>query len=523
LGTPNINKLLTKNRLRKTILNNNILEAAQDIQSSLTGFKPDLSFGGILFQLKNKQEEKEAINSNSDETNYRPTSKPQEEKISSNILAKSGKFLVNFFSKLVKYIWSFLLKIKDIFLGLFLLITNQGGQRKTITKNIKQSFSDRRREFRELPVISKALLIVALLAGLSFVGSLSYIKIKEAKRQEIQQTQNKVKTVQKKIDSAKAELIYDNDKKALTILTDAQNKLDKLPNNLQSIKQNFPSKEKLEGKITSKLNKARNITTVSSTLVVNLAKKTNKKKPNKLAFIKDKLISYNPKSNQTYLVDKTTKSITNKKYTALESLTHDATPKENDYIVFSSKNKAVKLTPDPYNFSLQEIDFPSDNPSIAGLAIYSRNLYTIDKKSNQIFKHSPIQGGFSTGEPWIKKSTSANLKNAKSLAIDGNIYVLKNNGQIEKFFTGEREKFNVSGVSPKLSNPTEIWTYRDVDNIYVLEPTKKRVVILNKEGKIIKQLKGKEWSNPTNMIIEEKKNTGYVIDNGKIYKFSLKL
>lgn len=522
VGTPNIDKLLTKDRLKKTILNNNILQAAQDIQSSLTGFKPDLSFGGILFQLKKTQQKDKVIKNNQEDNNYRPTSRKNEQ-ASLDILAKSGKLIVNSLKKLGEIIWSIVLKAKDFFLGLFLLITNRGGQRKTIIRSIKQSFRDRRQEFKELPFISKSLLIIALIAGLSFAGSLSYLKVKEAQKQQRQEIQNQVNQVQQKIKSAQTELIYDNNKKALKLLQTAQKKLKDLPNNLTGINSDLPNKDKLRGEITTKLNKARNITTVSSTLIAYLSQKTNQTNPNKLAFIKDKLVGYNPNSKQVYIVDKTTKNITKKEYTTIDKLKNDATPKENDYIVLGSDTRITKLQTDPYKFSLQEVNFPSDNTSIAGVSIYSRNLYTLDKNNNQIYKHSPTQGGFGSGEAWLKDKTKVNFDQANSLAIDGNIYVLKSNGSVEKFFLGEKKQFNISGVSPELSNPKEIWTYRDRDNIYILEPNHQRLVILNKKGKMKKQLRDNKWNKPTSMIIKEKENTGFVIDQGKIYKFPLKL
>ena len=105
------------------------------------------------------------------------------------------------------------------------------------------------------------------------------------------------------------------------------------------------------------------------------------------------------------------------------------------------------------------------------------------------------------------------------MAIDGDIFVLKNNGEINKFTKGEKNNFIITGLDPILNNPKEIWTYNDTDKIYILEPTNKRVVILNKEGKMLQQFTATEWQNPTDMVVRENEKAIYILDNNKIYRF----
>ena len=66
----------------------------------------------------------------------------------------------------------------------------------------------------------------------------------------------------------------------------------------------------------------------------------------------------------------------------------------------------------------------------------------------------------------------------------------------------------------------KIWNYNDVQNIYILEPTNQRVVVLNKEGKMLEQYTATEWQSPTGMIVNESNKEIFILDNNKVYKFN---
>ena len=108
-----------------------------------------------------------------------------------------------------------------------------------------------------------------------------------------------------------------------------------------------------------------------------------------------------------------------------------------------------------------------------------------------------------------------------SITIDGDLFVLKQNGEILKFTAGDQQPFNVSGLDPGLDKPIEIWSYTNVKNIYILEPTNKRVVILNKQGKLLQQYTANEWKNPTGMVVDEPNKVIYLLDNEKVYRFGI--
>ena len=88
--------------------------------------------------------------------------------------------------------------------------------------------------------------------------------------------------------------------------------------------------------------------------------------------------------------------------------------------------------------------------------------------------HNPTQTGFNKGVDWIK-TEGIDLEDSVSLSIDGDVFVLKSNGEILKFAKGEEIEFTTK-IDPALENPNDVWTYNDVNKIYVFEQTNKRII-----------------------------------------------
>jgi hypothetical protein len=98
---------------------------------------------------------------------------------------------------------------------------------------------------------------------------------------------------------------------------------------------------------------------------------------------------------------------------------------------------------------------------------------------------------------------------------------LKNDGSVLKFTSGESQPFSLAGLTPALEQPELIWTYNNVNNLYILESAHKRVVVTDKTGKLIGQYTDPAWVNPTSIIVNEEKKIVYILDQNKLYKFGL--
>jgi DNA-binding beta-propeller fold protein YncE len=154
--------------------------------------------------------------------------------------------------------------------------------------------------------------------------------------------------------------------------------------------------------------------------------------------------------------------------------------------------------------------------------VYNQKLYSLDSVNGQIYKHNPTQTGYDRGAVWIKDTAGKDLTQGVSFSIDGDIYILRANGEIAKLTAGAVVPFSINNLSPALHAPTRLITTNNMTAIYIFEPSEKRLVAIDKaSGNIIKQYTNPLWQSPADVLIDQDKNTAYVLDSNIVYKFTL--
>ncbi|MFA4830764.1 MAG: hypothetical protein WC862_04815 [Patescibacteria group bacterium] len=455
------------------------------------------------------------------ETNYRPRTeqkRAEKERLASVILIGLGKTLFMIGQFLFLIIKRIIIILKDIFIVLFIIITDKAGQRQAVINQIKYSLRQRKDSVMSLPLLSKILLLATVAFAIIFISSILFIKAKEAREARQLVYLNLVAAVTDKKDAAEASMVYGDDTKAFELLKEAEKNISQLS---RESKEEKTKADELAVEVEKSLMKLRKIKIVPPEIVSDVAKFRPEANTSNLAAIDEKLIIYGDNDNYLYVIDQDTGTVDARQHTAIPNLLAASTPKEHDMIVFLAANNTIaQLDKNSFTLSTKDISFPQSGTTANGIFIYNRRIYTLDPKTNQVYKHNPTQTGYDRGSAWIK-TAGANLEGAVSLAVDGDIFVLKQNGEILKFVSGDKQNFVVSGLDPALENPAAIWTYNDVLNIYILEPKNKRVVVLNKEGKLLQQYTAAEWQNPTGMVVDEIGGIVYVLDENKVYKFSI--
>jgi len=111
------------------------------------------------------------------------------------------------------------------------------------------------------------------------------------------------------------------------------------------------------------------------------------------------------------------------------------------------------------------------------ITAYGKYIYLLSPAKNQIYKYTRLRSKYSNGSEY---NLDANLKNALSFAIDGNIYILKKGGEIIKLYKSKQERFEVEDMGADISKATKIFTTTELDNLYVLDPVNRKVVKIRK-------------------------------------------
>lgn len=104
-------------------------------------------------------------------------------------------------------------------------------------------------------------------------------------------------------------------------------------------------------------------------------------------------------------------------------------------------------------------------------AAYASSFYLLDGIVGQIYKHPSSSDSFSAGEAYIN-SSSIDIKNGISLAIDGSLYILKRDGNALALSKGKLQDFSLADIPTpynKIEGATKIFTDTDTPSIYILD------------------------------------------------------
>jgi type II secretory pathway pseudopilin PulG len=363
------------------------------------------------------------------------------------------------------------------------------------------------------------MILISALLIITFLGSIIYIKSNQKKTQQRTAYQQQIQEVKNKKDSAESALIYHDETTARTEAEEARQLVAKLP---CASKEEKITCTELNNQLETIFTKLRKITVVTPELLTTWESlQQNKTQPGStklntqlIGFAENKnlLTTYNLTSNETGGLETTSTNI---------GFSSAAVPKENDYIVLvSNKNELTLFTQLDNTFKKIDVTYPAENSTISSIVVYNRRLYSLDTTNNQIYRHDTIKNGFGKGKEWVT-GAGIDLKDGTSLTIDGDLWVLKNSGEIIKLTKGQQQQFALIGLDPTLKNGGKIWTYNELKYLYILDPIGKRLIIVTKDGVLQHQVVAKEFQNPTDMVVDEETKTAYIIDGSKLFKINL--
>jgi hypothetical protein len=157
---------------------------------------------------------------------------------------------------------------------------------------------------------------------------------------------------------------------------------------------------------------------------------------------------------------------------------------------------------------------------------YLRYLYVLSPVNNQIYKYERLSGLYSAPSEY---NINGDLLDAMDLAIDGDVYVLKKGGVIQKLLRGEVQPFSFRNLPKEaLSAATRILKPSDSGDFYFLDPENSRIIITGNDresGESVyrKQyvLTGEDTGKLQDIAIDEAETTLYVLDEKRVYAIDL--
>ena len=182
----------------------------------------------------------------------------------------------------------------------------------------------------------------------------------------------------------------------------------------------------------------------------------------------------------------------------------------NDKTLLRLNGSALETIDLSFNEALQNI-----NQAL----IYADNLYILDRASGSIYKQTGNGSSFSRGTVWLQEAGL--LSTAQGFTIDGNIWLINAQGEIVKLFKGQRESFDYQRPNPLFGTGSSILTTTDSSYLYILDPTNKRVAIIDKSGAIKDQYTSPKFDNLKSFAIDAEEKIIYLLNGNIIYQLAI--
>lgn len=202
----------------------------------------------------------------------------------------------------------------------------------------------------------------------------------------------------------------------------------------------------------------------------------------------------------------------------LETIENPDLIDEPDPGLFSSPSSSV-LNPPSFKFSF-DIS-----------ASYLSNLYFLDKETCEIIKYSRLGNlNWGSAKKWMKDKGPCS--NPKSMTVDGSVWILNKDNSILRYYSGFFEESIVLDFFPFLENITQIKTKKDIPYLYLLEPVKNRVIVIDKKparnadsaaggGEIIKQFQSEKFDDLKDIDISLDGKTIYLLNDSEVYRIEM--
>jgi len=370
--------------------------------------------------------------------------------------------------------------------------------------NFRSIFSKNGIKLPKKNIISVLGLILILLAGFIIFGI--------GKNQEIKLAQQTLEEIKLKKVNAENLLIFNDKEGANNLFQEAWNEL--LPQTKigSPIRNEALSLQNLIEEDLAPLNNLEKISDPELTFEFNLQK--TELIPQKLLSFGDNLYFFNQLSPNLYKLNVKDKSD--------ETLKANSSLKAggilDDSVLFFSKSQLFILKNNEWQTS--NLQLPAGDFNFDYLSVFRGNLYFLDTKSGEIIKY-PYLGNFSWGTPQVWLNPSDKTTNAKSMTVDGSIWILTKENSVERYYAGIfQEKLDFK-FFPYPKDFSKIFIDPALPYLYILEPIQKRIIILYKNGDIVKQFQSEKFDNLMDFAITNYGRTIYLLNGSDAYKISL--
>ncbi len=162
------------------------------------------------------------------------------------------------------------------------------------------------------------------------------------------------------------------------------------------------------------------------------------------------------------------------------------------------------------------------NRAATELRTFGSFLYLLVPESRNIYKYTDDEDGtYADPVSWIRSAKGIDMDQVLSFAVDGDIWLTDKEGHIYRLRSGNRIDFEVKGLPEPFENSLLIETKEDDQYMYILEANKQRLVVIDKDGQFIKEVKSNSLASGTVLMVDEPNHTAYVVSGSEVFSIQL--
>ncbi|MBI2123975.1 MAG: hypothetical protein HYU04_01930 [Candidatus Wildermuthbacteria bacterium] len=171
------------------------------------------------------------------------------------------------------------------------------------------------------------------------------------------------------------------------------------------------------------------------------------------------------------------------------------------------------FSPQIFIFDLQEekgkvVSDPSIRKPDARTAEFNKNVYVLNPQEGTIAKNK---------EPWMSEGSMKKPMGAKSIAVDGNIWILSQENILQRYFGGLWQEDITPLIFPLLKNASMIKAFPELPYLYVLDPSESRVILLSKSGDLVRQYFLDAQGSLLDFTLSRNGNTLYLLAGSRVF------
>lgn len=152
------------------------------------------------------------------------------------------------------------------------------------------------------------------------------------------------------------------------------------------------------------------------------------------------------------------------------------------------------------------------------LSAFAANLYVLDRTQNTIFRYPGNGSSFSGKQSWLAEGVSPDFSKAKSMAIDGSVWVMNEGGRIFRFLQGNPQTVRINAQT---SQSALLYTDETLKDVYILDPEKKTMDVYVKTGELVATYTSESFGQALGFVVSSETKQAIVSLGGKLVSFPL--